>query len=443
MPIKVRVRDFQSLEDVSLTIDGLTVVTGANNTGKSALMRAIRAAFQNAKGTSFIRHGKPKAIVEVEFDDGRSLVWEKGRGKGDKPTYRIDGGDPIYPGQGVPEEVRELGMRPLVVGNREMWPQFANQFTGTVFLLDEPGSVMAEAVADVDRVSQLNEALRMASSDLRGTQGELTTRRGDLSKIDMELKRFIGLDDLITETHEIEAKAALLKRLDTALQALHILRSRLQEAERAVNSLSGVLGVDVPSASEAEGLRIMSSDRDVMVRCKERLEKARSRENFLAGIKEVEVPDTVSIIESTMKERDALTGVQRRLDTARSSVRLLRGIEEVAVPEPLDAVVAMAQEREGLVDVARRYRRAKAQVDRLSQVDLTVEVDTATLEKIQGAVQLAVGLRDHLSLAQSNVHEAEQELLSAQAEEDRATEELVGSRCPVCGGLFQHEGVHP
>ena len=96
--IKVRIQNFQSIEDLTLEIDKLTVITGSNNTGKSAIVRAIRGVFQNTRGTSFIRHGKPKSTVTITFADGQTVVWEKGRGKADKPTYILNGGAPIYPG---------------------------------------------------------------------------------------------------------------------------------------------------------------------------------------------------------------------------------------------------------------------------------------------------------------------------------------------------------
>ncbi len=247
MPIKVRVRDFQSIGDVSIEIDGLTVVTGANNTGKSALMRAIRAAVQNAKGTSFVRHGKVKSIVEMDFGDGQTLLWEKGKAKADKPTYSINGGTPIHPGQAVPDEVRELGIKPIMAGGREVWPQIARQFD-QVFLLDQPGSVMADAVADVDRVSKLNEALRLAQSDYRAATGELNTRRNDLLTLDKELQRFKGLDDLNKEVLDIEAKAGLISRLETALQGISVLRDRRKAAQFSVVCLSGIAEVTVPNS---------------------------------------------------------------------------------------------------------------------------------------------------------------------------------------------------
>ena len=42
MAVTARVQNFQSVEDATIVIDGLTVITGTNNSGKTAVMRAIR-----------------------------------------------------------------------------------------------------------------------------------------------------------------------------------------------------------------------------------------------------------------------------------------------------------------------------------------------------------------------------------------------------------------
>ena len=67
--MKVTVENFQSIKRAEIDVDGFTVITGPNNSGKTALMRAIRGAFQNAPGSAFIRHGEKECRVEVDLGD--------------------------------------------------------------------------------------------------------------------------------------------------------------------------------------------------------------------------------------------------------------------------------------------------------------------------------------------------------------------------------------
>ena len=146
--MKVTVKNFQSIKEAELEVNGFTVITGANNSGKTALMRAIKGAFQNTKGTAFVRHGEDRCRVEIEFEDG-SFAWEKGKGK---PAYEIDG-KVVNPGKTIPDEVSALGVRPIKAGPAgDVWPQIAPQFTGQVFLVDKHGSALAEAVAATSKL---------------------------------------------------------------------------------------------------------------------------------------------------------------------------------------------------------------------------------------------------------------------------------------------------
>ena len=170
MPVRIRARNFQSIEDAEIVVDRFTVVTGPNNSGKTALQRAVQGVFTNPSGDAFVRHGAERLIVDIDFGNDETVRWEKGPKV--KPTYTVKG-KVINPGRQVPTEVLALGIQPIQAGAIAVWPQVAPQFTGQMFLLDLPGSAIAEAVADVERVGQLTQALRLADSDKRSASSEL------------------------------------------------------------------------------------------------------------------------------------------------------------------------------------------------------------------------------------------------------------------------------
>jgi len=43
-PVKIRIKNFQSIEDLEIEVRGFTAITGKTNIGKSAIMRAISSA---------------------------------------------------------------------------------------------------------------------------------------------------------------------------------------------------------------------------------------------------------------------------------------------------------------------------------------------------------------------------------------------------------------
>jgi len=368
MAFTIHVENFQSLLDVDVEVDGFTVITGTNNSGKSALMRAIRGAFQNTRGNSFIRHGKTKSVVELKFADGHTLRWEKGKGAGDKPTFIIDGGKPIYPGQGVPDEVRALGVRPIIAGGREIWPQFAPQFTGQVFLLNEPGSVLADAVADVNRVSQLNEALRMAESDRRAASSELKVRLIDQTNLESSVQKYNGLDEVALTIDAIDADITKATKLYTAIQTLTSLRDKLKDARDAVARLEGVELIDVPGDDCIDPIKNVAGSIDQHVGLRTRLVNATNAVAKLDGVETIDVPndDSVTEIKSVISDIDSYGVLHNRLNAANNAVRKLAGLPTI---EDLDAsnVEKMLNTLTALDDIHVRWAKVIQDIASLEQ----------------------------------------------------------------------------
>ena len=315
MAVKVHVQNFQSIADAEITVDGLTVITGANNSGKSALLRAIRGVFQNTRGDKFVRNGTKHCTVKLDFGDGQTIVWQKGPKF--SPRYTINGGDPIKPGQGVPDEVRAFGVVPVVAGGREVWPQVAPQFSGQIFLLDEPGSVLAEAVANVDRVGRLNRALKSVESDRRSSASELKVRRSDEKKHQAHLNQFEGLGDVVEETEAIEQAAHLAGRMARALKGLVTLQDRLQRAQSTVTALQGVEDLVVPQGSDAQELL---EELRPLERLQDRLGASQGQVKQLDGIDKIEVDVDSVRADKCLAALKNLRKRRSRLEGARSKV---------------------------------------------------------------------------------------------------------------------------
>jgi len=178
----IRVRDFQALGTAELVAEGLTVVVGPSDRGKSALLRAIEAGLFNRTGEGFVRVGQTSAQVALTFNgDGRDheVVWEKGGGKN---QFNVDGADYSRVGRDAPPVLKALGFRDEVIGARVkddgkldggemMRPQVARQFD-PIFLLDQPGSFINEVMVKLSRLSVLQRANRACSTDLRSANGQ-------------------------------------------------------------------------------------------------------------------------------------------------------------------------------------------------------------------------------------------------------------------------------
>jgi len=234
--VKVRVRNFQSIKDASLKIEGLTVVTGANNSGKTSLMRAIRGVFENSPYGSLLRKGEDKITVDIAFEDGKTVTWYKGPKDN---AYEINGYKIAGVGRGAPEELKDLGVFPIVASNNTVWPQVANQFDGTIFLLNRSGSVLAEALSDVEKVGKLTSALRLSEKDRRTVNSELKVRRKDLKEQEEKVSRFEGFETLEEQVENLSEQKKTLSEQVIRHSKVKGLYERLKGCEKAVKTFEG------------------------------------------------------------------------------------------------------------------------------------------------------------------------------------------------------------
>jgi exonuclease SbcC len=438
MTVHIRVRNFQSLKDATLDVQGFTVITGPNNSGKTALVRAIRGAIQNTRGSSFVRHGEAKAIVDLKFDDGRTLTWEKGAKV--KPTYILDGGEPLYPGSGVPDEVREFGIRPIEAGGKDIWPQIAPQFH-QVFLIDQAGSVLAEAVADVERVSQLNRALKASKSDHAKTSTTLQIRLTDVKNYTAELSLFDGLDEVVVEVQEIEAGLQKGEQIQRAVVGFSALLDRLQEAEGAVDFLAGIEQIELPPETDVQAASKLLETKEMLGGLRGRLEAAKAQEAHWAPLDGVQAPPT----EALRKDLDGLRELQdlsSRREAAKTDEARWAPLEGVGVP-PAEVLRELGQtlkelgEKRGLSTRLDAAKAGVTQWEALGGVKLEAdEIQATKVLAVLGGVRVLqqrwTSATERCSALETEVQKA----VKVEADTEAAVQALLVElgECPVCKG---------
>ena len=411
MPFQIHIENYQSIEVADLEISGLTVITGQNNSGKSAIMRAFRAPYHNPGGRSFIRNGKNHTRVRITYEDGHTIMWEKigrrsqkGKTKGElidiKTNYEIDGVRYDGVGTSVPEEVFEHAVRPISVGGKDIWPQFARQVRDVYFLVDQPGYNVAEAVSDVDRVSILTHATRSCDKDLRSCTSELKVRRQDEKDYKQKIESLQGLDVVLEQVDSLEDKQKLVERINKGLTLTRGFRDRLQAAEQDVKALSPVEKIRVPS------------DTDNLTSLVEKLSEARR--------------------------------LQGRLNEANAQVTSLKSIDSVRLPEAslaseLHKVLGDLTEAKKL---RTRLQEAQSEVSALASVEGVQKLDLGaslvTLKKLVKGIEMVTGLQSRLAQSQNEIEDLEtqrQEHTKAYGEASQEMTEFEDEypRCPECG----------
>jgi len=279
--IEITIRNFQSIEEVILNVNGFTTLVGKSNIGKSAVIRAVSSALLNLPVTGMVRRGASHCSVEIK-SDSYHILWEKGE-KGIN-RYTINGKVYDKVGSTVPEEIRQLGFKEVEIGSSSDTPWFASQFS-PVFLLDKPGSQVTEFISEVSRLRVLQEAITMASKGKRSFGEQANQKSTQLKQVQTKLGKFADLDQVET----------LLKDLNAMKASIASYEDQEKQATRLASDIGRLYGmVDLMESALASG----------------------------------EVPEEISGLDQL---RD-LTQVSRRIQAAKNSESQISTVVGVGIP---------------------------------------------------------------------------------------------------------------
>lgn len=205
------IENYQSVREARLRLGLLTVITGPTGSGKSAVIRALRLAAFNARGSSFIRHGARTCKVAIgDEDQNWAIGIERGRGDRYRLSHMPQSGDEphteVYAKLGgeAPEDIlRAHGLSAL---------NFAGQLDAP-FLLGESGSQVARMLGELTNVTLVFEAAREAARRKAGTAADLKRTESEVARLNAQLAAYAELFDWLAAQERAE------QRLDAAQEA--------------------------------------------------------------------------------------------------------------------------------------------------------------------------------------------------------------------------------
>jgi energy-coupling factor transporter ATP-binding protein EcfA2 len=456
---KVKVRGFQSLEDVEIEVDGFTTITGSNNCGKSALIRAITGVFQNTPGDAFVRHGCTESVVELSFSDAE-ICWRREKKK--KASYSLNKQLPINPGRGVPDEVAALGVRAVRVADQEYWPNISKQMRGQIFLLDQPGHALAEAISNPKVIAALNNALRLCESERREVASSLRAKYGDRTLFANEVASYASLTGTETLFAEAKTRRAFCEKVQSKIAEVSALQQELQRAKSVLDSLQGIGSIwvgpisqslgDLPFAALLAGLaarwaassRVMSDLRDIvgvvapqeipsledlppLFEARVRHGRAKSVLESLSGIVSVSVPEVDPLHGKRLATLPVLALLQARGKKAQAEIGKLSALDKVVVPQAITFDIELLRQ---LKTLSERWKTPVA-IPTFSVPNVELSDQWEQLASV-----LAFKSKHSRLVQEQASWEAEQErlaVLSAEVESQLRDSWGELENCPTCG----------
>ena len=254
--LDLEIRNFQSIEHTSLQVQGFTALTGRSNIGKSAIVRAVKAALTGAPSTSFVRHSaqclrKTKAAktckcycsVHIKTENV-DLLWEKGDTLN---RYTFNGQIFDKAERGTPDFLQPA-YAPVKVGEDKELLQVADQFN-PIFLLNQSGGVVADVLSDVAHLDRVNIAIRLVEKDRREAAATRKVREGDVVQLTQRLVLFDGLDPILADVQAIEQQLLVVETLERALARLGTFLERCSALGQHITALDAAAQIEAPEPS--------------------------------------------------------------------------------------------------------------------------------------------------------------------------------------------------
>lgn len=244
----VSIENFQSHKNTYIEFSDFTSIVGPSNSGKTAIVRAIKwALFNTPSGTSFITRGQPSCKVTVTFNDNTSVTRIRGESenkyilKTDTDIQELE-----HFGMGSVDSVVDFhGIYELdLFGEKE--PISVCGQLDRPFFISESDVTKAAMIGKLAGTDKIDYAIKEASSDVRSERKKRRELNEDLKSIKKELKELSSLEkkkeklekgqsilDKIKLSHE---KALMISNISdkkrAAVQALKVCELLLSQEEQ-------------------------------------------------------------------------------------------------------------------------------------------------------------------------------------------------------------------
>ncbi|MEN2464963.1 AAA family ATPase [Ornithinibacillus sp. JPR2-1] len=264
MITQVSLKGFQShVNSVFNLGQGLNVVTGPSDAGKTAIIRAVRwVAFNDPQGESFLNEAVGEAEVKITL--ANNAVITKTRRKG-KTTYVVqldpDDEGSVFEKSEVPLEVKKLlGIEKHSFGDFESALNFSFQLDAP-FLISETASAGAKVLGKLAGTESVDLAIKGVSKDTYAARQLRTQAEKDMERITGSLLEYQGIDDAkqMLETAEmlleqVEVSNDKFENLKEYKHLYELARERVTNYVLTIDRLAHVpaLEVDLQNIEKAQ-----------------------------------------------------------------------------------------------------------------------------------------------------------------------------------------------
>ena len=335
---KIKLKNFQSLKDVTFNLGRVTVLRGKSDVGKSAVIRGLNAFFNNSFNSEYAHNGELPFGVAIQKDNKVAL----GRRTAKGVEYKFDSTVYSKTAKKIPQDISNfLGIYPYAIDvDMSVFFQIQKQFDQP-FLLTDSSITVAKIIG---RISNLNIVL-MAMREMYASQLEvkqevnfLYSRKKEIKNSLLKFSNFDEYESLFKRAESLESEILdLEERIQKIFDIVSMgdnYNSRVHKFKSASTEVSKVNSI-------LEGLLDYFSFREICDSIEEvdsKLEINRSNKNDGHDLVE-NLIDRVVLYESLSEVYNSLAKICHSDFSIVDSLSLLEGIDF----EKVDALASLVK----------------------------------------------------------------------------------------------------
>lgn len=464
--IRVIIKNYKSIRDIDIDIEGYTAFLAPNFMGKSATLSAIGSALRNRSGTDFITTGEKFCEVRVIFDKPElkmDILWHKEEGNN---FYVIDGVKYDKVGNGPPPKpIIDAGLTPFFFGDKSVNFHFAAQNHPLFLVHEQDKDYVTDLLAMIYKVDVLYKAGGLAKKGMREANSVVNLREKDVKAAELAMRNFDGLNpagDMLTSVEALvnaitdsEEKLGELEALCSDKDRMHASISAAQEVNLDIFEFPDV-HAELLRNGEATKARELLIRLQPSVKC-----------SAISDVPEIsDIEPLVKKLSTVDKLNELATRLQGVIKAIKSAPALT--IPEIPEVDGFYAASVLSDEYESLsrilgklpkesmsvADIDPGIESGISRIDRVEQLRSTAAkvraelleigkhaLDVPDIDMDLSRVEELEKLAREMATVARSIKDAESELEKANAEMSEIISELSEFKtCPTCGGgLDEHE----
>ena len=218
---EVQLINFQDHADTTITFkEGINLIVGSSDAGKSAILRAINYVFHNnLKGDGFIRVGCNECKVRIKFSDGIEVTRIRAE---DTNSYVLKDEEGDYHtfskvGTSVPEKItKALGSPPLDDKKRPI--SYSDQMS-SLFLVDLSPTDLPRTLSELTGIENLQSAAEILQKNTRSFDRSIKDKSDKIEKLNQELSEYGYVDGDLEKITEIETKLKTIENKNSNVKS--------------------------------------------------------------------------------------------------------------------------------------------------------------------------------------------------------------------------------